>query len=81
MTKREDVFNKCIETGRDFKDYKTDKTYHFAEYSWMMKRNATVSGVYVTDKNGFICDIWTNSAVIAYVFRNKLKPEWLKKAS
>lgn len=77
---REDAFKRCIETGKNFKDYTTGKTYHFAEYSWMMKRNATVSGVYIT-KDGFICDIWTNTAVIAYVFRNKLKPEWLKKAS
>ena len=76
---RNDLFALALEKGEAFMDLGSMKIYRFDEYAKFKSKGWPTSGVYITDSDGVICDLWEESSVAIYIENLDLKPVWQAK--
>ena len=73
-----ELFDLALETGDSFMDLGTGNIYRFDEYAWWKKMGLPTSGVFITDPDGYIQDLWEDKNVMFYIENKGLKPKWLE---
>lgn len=76
---RDSLFAKALVDGDSFLDLKTMTIYRFDEYAKFKALGWPTSGVYITDTDGFIKDLWNDESVMFFIENLRLEPKWLKK--
>jgi len=75
---RDSLFAKALENGDAFLDLGSMRIYRFDEYAKFKSMNWPTSGVYITNPEGVIEDIWNDGSVMFYIENLQLEPKWLK---